>query len=220
MNSNRFKAAAKAFFVPGEQRRRLLMALLGVFICGISVALFRQAAFGTDPFQCLCSGLAGIVPIGFGTLYVIINAVLLIAMLLINYRYLGIATLINLFLYGYITEYSEKLLLMLIGSPTMAIRIVYLVIGIVTLCFASALYFTADLGVSTYDFIALHLAKIQKKVPFRFIRIFTDLICVLIGLALGYLPGVGTLITAFFMGPLISYFNHSVAEPLRYGKKH
>ena len=50
-------------------------------------------------------------------------------------------------------------------------------------------------------------------------RIGCDLICVCIGALSGLLPGVGTLITAFFMGPLIEFFNHSFSEPFLFGKK-
>ena len=218
MNLSGWREAAGAFLRPGEQRRRLLMALFGVVICALSVGFFRQAAFGTDPFQCMCNGIDNVVPLDFGTLYVIICLILLGVMLLVDRHYLGVATFINLFLTGYIVEFSEWAIHSLFGDPTMAVRIVYLIIGIVVMCLASALYFTADLGVSTYDFIALHLAKRQNKVPFRLIRIGTDLVCVGIGFALGFTPGVGTIITALFMGPLISLFNERVAQPLRYGK--
>ena len=214
-----WKISARAFFCPGEQRRRLIMAVLGVVICAASVALFKQAAFGTDPFQSLCNGLNRVIPIQFGTLYVLINAVLLVAVLVFDRHYLGVATLINLFLTGYIVDFCEGLMRRLAGAPSMAGRIVCLVAGIVLMCAASSLYFTADLGVSTYDFVALYLSKIQQKVPFRIVRILTDLVCVSVGFALGFAPGVGTLVTAFFMGPLISYFNVHLAEPMRSGRR-
>ncbi|MGN0742101.1 MAG: membrane protein, partial [Candidatus Fimadaptatus sp.] len=110
------------------------------------------------------------------------------------------------------------LLGVLFPDPTLATRIVFLVIGVVVMCFASAIYFTADLGVSVYDAIALHLDK-KLPIPFRIIRICTDLICVGIGFALGAVVGVGTLITALFMGPLIDVFNRTVARPFLYGHK-
>ncbi len=214
---SRWREAALAFVRPGEKRRRLCMAAAGVVICALSVGFFKQAAFGTDPFQCMCNGLDNVIPLSFGTLYVVICLVLLAAMLLIDRHYIGIATFINLFLTGYIVEFSEATIHRIFGDPTMAMRIAYLAIGIVVMCLASALYFTADLGVSTYDFIALHLAKRQSRVPFKLIRIGTDLVCVAIGFALGFVPGVGTIITAFFMGPLITFFNVHVAQPLLRG---
>lgn len=201
------------YFKPGQPRRRLMMTFLGVLTCALSVGMFKQAGFGTDPFQCLCNGLDRMIPIDFGTLYMLINLVLLVAVYFMDKHYIGIATFINLFLMGYIIDFSEHTLMRLIPNPSMAVRIVYIIVAIVVMCVGSSLYFTADLGVSTYDSIALHLAD-RKIAPFRFIRITTDLICVGLGFAMGYVPGVGTIITALFMGPLISYFNRTLAEPM------
>ena len=210
---SRIKDWINSFFSKKENHTRLIMTVFGVVVSANSVGFFRQAAFGTDPFQCMCAGLDNVIPISFGTLYVIINLVLLCVMLLTSRRFIGIATFINMFLTGYIVEFSESVIYGLFGDPSLVTRIIYLIIGIVVMCLASAFYFTADLGVSTYDFIALRLSEIQKKVPFRLIRICTDLICVGIGFVLGFVPGIGTIITAFFMGPLISFFIVRAAKP-------
>lgn len=206
-------AILKPYFTPGIERRRALMTIFGVTTGGLSVGFFKQSAFGVDPFQCLCAGLDNVIPIDFGTLYVIINAVLLVAVFLMNRKYIGLGTFINLFLLGYVVDFSNNTIHSLVGDPTMALRVIYLIVGLVVMCLASALYMTANLGVSTYDAIALHLAA-KKIAPFRFIRIATDLCCVGIGFAFGYVPGVGTILAAFCMGPLISWFNGKVAQPL------
>ena len=203
----------KEFLVPGVKRRRLAMTLLGVLTCAVSVAIFKQAAFGVDPFQCLCAGLDRIIPIPFGTLYMLINLVLLALVFVMDRHYIGIATFINLFLMGYIIDFVQWAMVQVIPHPSMALRVVYITVAIVLMCVGASLYFTADLGVSTYDAIALHLAD-RKIAPFKVIRVVTDLICVLAGFAMGYIPGVGTVITAFFMGPLISYFNKTIAQPM------
>ena len=81
------------------------------------------------------------------------------------------------------------------------------------MCFASSLYITSNLGVSAYDAQALMLSD-TGKIQFRFVRIGTDLVCVAAGFALGATVGVGTLVTAFFMGPLIDFFNRKIARPM------
>ena len=53
------------------------MSALGVIICGISVGMFKHASLGVDPFQSFMSGLDAVIPIRFGTLYVIVNLLLL-----------------------------------------------------------------------------------------------------------------------------------------------
>jgi len=201
------------------------MSLFGVIICAISVGIFKIAALGVDPFQSLMSGLDTLIPISFGTLYVIVNAVLLLFSLIADRHYIGIATFINLFLLGYITQWTYEFLQTVIVNPSMVIRLLCLLVAIVIICFGSALYMTADLGVSTYDAVALILVNKWHIGQFKYIRIVTDLICVALGAILFVLGGgkvseiptiigIGTIITAFFMGPLIEVFNQKVAIPM------
>ena len=207
----------------GTLRRRIVMAVVGMAVAGISVGIFKRAFFGVDPFQCLCNGIHRVIPISFGTLYMLINAVLLAIDFFLDRHYIGISTFVNLFLLGYVAEFTEKGLAGLLGEQGIAGRIILLIVGIVTTCIAAALYYDADLGVSTYDAIPLHIADRKPKlfgrvVPFKVIRIISDLICVGVGLALGFLPGIGTLITALFMGPLITFFRRTLSGPMA-GKK-
>lgn len=81
------------------------------------------------------------------------------------------------------------------------------------------------LGVSAYDAVALVLANKRRIWKFRYLRVCTDFVCVAVGAGLfllggGTVAGIpafigpGTIITAFFMGPAIDFFNRTVAEPL------
>lgn len=210
-------------------KKRVGMCVFGVLICGISVGFFKRAAFGVDPFQTLMSGLDSCISVSFGTLYVLANLVLLTFSLVADRHYVGLATVINLTLLGYVAQYSHEFLLRTFPDLSMAGRIACLLIGIVAMCLASAFYFTADLGVSTYDAVSLIITKTWKIGEFRYVRIISDFICVGLGIGLYFLSGdsfsgltaivgAGTIITAFFMGPLIDYFNVHVAQPFLYGK--
>lgn len=204
-------------------KKRILMTIVGVFLNGVIVGLFKASALGVDPFQVFCAGLDNVIPLSFGTLYTLINIVLLIGMLIVDKHYIGLGTVINLFLLGYVAEYSQLLVLTLLPDPSLLTRVIMLIVAIPILCLAASLYFTADLGVSTYDVWALVLDK-KTKAPFRFLRIGTDLLCVIAGFAfLGFrlagVIGVGTIITAFFMGPLIDLFNRVLSRPMLYGKE-
>ena len=207
------------------QRKRIFMSLFGVLISGVCVGFMKIAAFGVDPFQVLVSGLDHAIPIDFGTLYVLINAVMLLFNLIADRHNIGIATFINLFLLGYVVDFTKAGLEDVFPAPGMVIRIGFMVLGIVVLCIGSALYMTADLGVSTYDAVAIVMSKKWKWGQFRYVRICTDLACVLLGGLMIYLAsgsagevaasvGVGTIVTAFFMGPLIEFFNEKIARPI------
>lgn len=201
------------------------MSVLGVVIGGLSVGMFKHAAFGVDPFQALMSGLDAVIPIRFGTLYVIVNLLLLVFSLIADRHKIGLATCINLFLLGYVVEFSQAQCARLFPAPGIMARLLLLLAGIVILSLSSALYFTADLGVSTYDAVALVWSERQTRLPFQLCRVVTDSVCVIAGIILCLLSGmgpaqifgavgIGTVITAFCMGPLIAFFNRTVARPL------
>ena len=212
-----------------QKGKRIGMSVLGVIVCAISVGLFKTATLGVDPFQSLMAGMNEVVPLSFGTMYTLASICLLLFSLIVDRHRIGIATFINLFLVGYIVDFSHHFLQGIFPAPSLPARVVMLLIAVILMCFASAFYFTADLGVSVYDAVALILSENWKVGPFKYVRIVTDLICVAGGVVLYLLgghkvteilavAGPGTIITAFFMGPLIDYFNRTAARPFLYGK--
>lgn len=208
--------------------RRLAMTIAGVVICGISIALFKASRFGVDPFQTFANGVYSVVSVtglSFGTVYALLNAAMLVAIFSLDKHYIGIATVINLFGIGYICDASGWALYQVLPEPNLWQRIVLLLVGIVILCISSSLYFTSDLGVSTYDAVSLILRD-KKVAKFQYCRIGCDLICVAVGVGLMILGGtevlslvgIGTIVTAFFMGPIIAFCNEHISKPLLYGK--
>ena len=109
----------------------------------------------------------------------------------------------------------------------MAVRIPILLIGIVTLCFACSLFFTANVGVGPYDALGFMLSR-GIKLQHKWVRVITDVTVILIGLIVsGGLSaifsgnfsevkniGIGTIITAFCMGPLINAFNKNISSKI------
>lgn len=196
-----------------HQIKRLYMAFIGVALSGICVGIFNTALLGADPFTVFVTGSGNLFGLSYGNIYTIVTGVFLLAVFLLDRHYIGIATIFNLFGIGYIAQFTMYLIEQVYqGGGSMPLRLGMFLFGLLLLCFGSSLYFVADLGVSAYDAIALILAK-RTPVPFRFCRIGTDTICVIIGFSLHAVIGIGTLITAFFMGPIIQWFVDHFAKP-------
>ena len=219
---NAVKTQIDSFRGNPEMRRRLWMTAVGVLLSGFSVGMFQNSLMGLDPFQVFAHGLyvRFFHQTDFGTFYLFLNLAILIFDLLCLERHLiGIATFINMFLLGYVVDFSTWLWKAVFPQPGIGIRIFLLAAGLLVLCFASAMYFDGDLGVSTYDALALTMSERMKKIPVRFIRITTDICCVLIGVLCGFAggirPGIGTILTAFCMGPFIEFFRRTITKPLR-----
>lgn len=200
-----------------ENYKRLIMTIFGVLIAGFSVGMFNFSAFGMDPFQVFAHGVWRHLSIGFGTFYTILNLIMLVFIFFIDKHKIGLGTMINIFLLGYVVEFSSWLFKTSIPDPALGIRIIFLIVGIFILCLGSSLYYIGDLGVSTYDAVALILSE-KKVARFQYCRICSDLICTIIGFILGATVSIGTVVTAFFMGPIIAFFNDRISIPLRYGK--
>lgn len=206
--------------LPDHFQKRVGMTTIGVILCSIAVGFFKCSSFGVDPFQSFAQGVWGHFfqsMASYGVFYMILSGIMLILDLFIARSYMGVATLVNMFLTGYIVDFACWVINTLCPQPGLAVRIIFLAVGVLVMCFASSLYMTSNLGVSVYDAIPIVISK-NRKWPFRFVRIGCDLICVVIGALSGLLPGIGTLITAFFMGPLIEFFNHRFSEPFLFGK--
>ena len=138
-----------------EKAKRILASVFGVALCGVCVAMMQKANFGTDPFTVFVTGLANLFHTTYGTLYPFINVALLILTLVLDRHYIGLATVINIFGVGTIADLTSKLINDLFPEVTDLSRWIFLLLGLIFMCLSASLYFTADLGVSTYDAMAL-----------------------------------------------------------------
>ncbi|MFU0827584.1 MAG: hypothetical protein ACFWTJ_08620 [Lachnoclostridium sp.] len=147
--------------------KRIFMALIGVAISGVCVGIFNTALLGADPFTVFVVGLGNLFGTQYGTIYPIITGALLVTVFFIDKHYIGIATIFNLFGIGFMGQITMNLLNHFFQNAVLWERISLLLAGLILLCFGSALYFTADLGVSAYDAIALIFDK-KRLFPFDF----------------------------------------------------
>ncbi len=200
-----------------QKWKRIAMSFFGVIVTGFCIGAFQKANLGADPFTCFVIGIANMFHSTYSTFYIIVTGALLAGVLVIERHYIGIATLINLFFTGMAADFMKRILDGLFPAPGMAARAVMMLLGIFGTCFAASVYFTADLGVSAYDACSLIAANKYKMMAFRLCRIVSDSICVLTGLACHVTVGVGTIITALFMGPVVQWFNTNVSEPFLHG---
>lgn len=199
-------------------KRKLIAVILGNLILGIGITILRFSQMGNDPFCASTMAISGGLGMGLGTYQLILNAVLFVFQLIWGRSYIGLGTIINLFLLGYIVQFGTWVMDCIFGAAvvlTFPQQLVIMAVSLVILTFGLAMYQVAELGVAPYDFVALGLAE-RFPVPYSVLRVATDAICVLailIAVGTGFIGwesshlGIGTIITAFFLGPLVAYFS-------------
>ena len=192
--------------------KRTAASLVGNVLVAVGIALFKQSVLGNDPFTGMNMGLAELFGISFPLLQLGVNLILFLVQLLCDRSLIGFGTVVNALFIGSMVDFFYKLSSSTFGLPTLLpFKLLVMLVGMVICCFGLSVYQTADLGVSPYDAASLILTRRLKKVPYFWCRMFTDSICVLVCWLSGGIVGLGTLVTAFGFGPLISFFNGLLA---------
>lgn len=201
-----------------EYYTKAIMCVMGVFIIGIGVGFMRYANFGIDPYMCFMNGLHLSVfkkfNLSFGTTVAVSSLSMVLIVLFLDRSKIGLGTVAAITLTGYMADLGLFLcdLIPVEGTVSFVFRVGFIVFGILFIAIGSGMYFNTNVGVSPYDGIGLIIAnKTGNQNMYRWIRIGTDLICVSIGFLLGNMPGVGTIIMAFFTGPLFAFFRNRIS---------
>ena len=197
---------------------RIAMAVIGIALTAFSVGLQKISGLGVDPFSVLTFGFANAFHATYQTVYIVVCAVLLVIALIFNRKLLGIATIVNLFCSGFVTDATTKAVTKLVGEhPSMAVRVILLLMVVILISISSSLYYSSELGVSPYDAQALTITE-KTKLPFRAVRIGTDVVCCVAGFALGGDLGLATLLYAFCMGPFIQFCREHFTDKMAAGE--
>lgn len=186
----------------------LLLLIIGVGAIGFSIFMLRLADFGTDPFTTMNLGISSFIGVSFGNLQLAINILLLIIIAIISRKFIGIGTVANMVFVGYISDFFVVLFTTFYGdSLSLSIRIILLIIGVILSSLGVAMYMHSAMGVAPYDAIpSIIKLKTNEHITFRTGRVIIDIIAVWVGFLFGATIGLGTIITASFMGPLIQHF--------------
>lgn len=208
--------------------KRILISLLGNLILGLGVATLRVSRMGNDPFGAAFMAYSEGLGIPLGHLQLAGNLCLLVVQLIFGRKYLGIGSVVNLALLGYIVQYALVLYGVILGAdfvPSLPLQLLFMVAALLLITFGLSMYQSADAGVAPFDYLSMGMTQ-WLKTPYVVNRIATDMFCVvaiLVGSAVGIVDlgngylGVATVICSLCLGPLINLFNRIckkwVSEP-------
>jgi uncharacterized membrane protein YczE len=181
----------------GRLTRRLVQLYAGLVLYGFSIALMVRSDLGLAPWDVLHSGLTKHFPIDIGQALVIVSFVVMLAWIPLR-EMPGLGTISNALVIGLSTD----LFLAFLPRPdAMGVRISWLVAGIVLQGVATAAYIGAQFGRGPRDGLMTGLARRTGR-SLRLVRTLMELTVFAIGLLLGGVAGLGTILYAVSIGPL------------------
>lgn len=181
----------------GRIGRRLVQLYAGLLLYGFSIALMVRAHLGLAPWDVLHSGLTGHLPIDIGQALVIVSFVVMLAWIPLR-EMPGIGTISNALVIGLSTD---AFLAVLPPLHSIGVRAGLLLAAIALQGLATAAYIGAQLGRGPRDGLMTGLARRTGR-SLRLVRTAMELTVVVVGLLLGGVAGLGTVLYAVSIGPL------------------
>ena len=180
---------------------RLVRLNVGLFLYGFTMAMLVESTLGLDPWDVFHEGVTNHVGLSFGQVVIITGAVVLL--LWIPLRQLpGVGTVLNVLVIGLAADFG----IAAIDRPdAMWLRVVLLLGGVVGNGFAGALYIGAALGPGPRDGLWLGLVRRTGR-SVRLWRTVIEITVLAVGFALGGTVGVGTVLYALTIGPIVQFF--------------
>lgn len=184
---------------------KLIVAMLGLIICGIGVGIFLYSGLGVDPASVFELGVANVFHITYGTASAAINVVILAVVFFLDKSYINISSILAIFGIGYTADLTNFILgLFLKGEQHIVVRIIMIIIGLLIMSTGIAAYIRAELGVGAIDLISEIISN-KLKISYRGVRIGADITFVIVGFLLGGAVGIGTVLAAFMTGPSVQF---------------
>ena len=176
--------------------------MFGLFVFALAVVLILESKLGLSPWDVLAQGLAKHSPLSFGTATIVIGVVVLcIAWSLGGPP--GIGTVANAVLIGaFIQALTAIDALVNVSHDGLSVRLPLLVFGIGLIGPASAFYIGADFGAGPRDTLMLVGAR-RTRFRIAVVRATLEVLALGAGIALGGTFGVGTVLFALLVGPLV-----------------
>ncbi len=185
----------------GRLGRRLPQLLGGLVLYGISMAMLVRANLGLDPWDVLHQGLTHYLPLSFGTVTIVVGAVVLLLWIPLRQKP-GLGTVSNVIVIGLAADLG---LWLIVTPDDLLVRVLMMVSAVVLNGMAGAIYIGSQLGPGPRDGLMTGLSA-RTGQSLRLVRVSIEIMVLIVGVLLGGTAGIGTVLYALAIGPLVQFF--------------
>ena len=193
---------------------RLPALVAGLVLFGVGIALMVEGGLGLGPWEALHQGIAVQLGLQIGTVSVLLGIPIHVLWLPLGERP-GLGTLLNVVLIGTSTDLA---IAVIPTAETVPVQLGLMAGGVVVIALGSATYLSADLGPGPRDGL---MTGVHHRFGWSIRRARTaiELLVLIVGWALGGTIGVGTVVFALGIGPVIQFFLGIVDRENRVGRR-
>lgn len=174
--------------------------MVGLFGCGLAVALMIRSELGLGPWDAFHVGLSRITGLTVGVVSILVGLVIICGTWFMQVRP-GAGTLVNMVMIG---VFIDLLLPVIPGAGHWGWGLAYYLGAIVVFGVATGLYLGARLGSGPRDGLMIALSE-RSGWPLRRVRTFVELAVLAAGWMMGGRIGFGTILFAVTVGPAMQW---------------
>ncbi|MFD3461569.1 YitT family protein [Nocardia fluminea] len=178
--------------------RRLIALYVGLWLYGTSMAVMIRAGLGLDPWDVFHQGVAAHVPLSFGVVTALTGIAVLLAWIPLRQRP-GLGTVSNVVVIAIAVDAG---LWVIPAVDGLWLRVLAMVAAVVVNAAATVLYIGAGMGPGPRDGLMTGLVA-RTGWPVWTVRTGIEVSVLTTGWFLGGSVGIGTLVYAFGIGPLV-----------------
>jgi uncharacterized membrane protein YczE len=193
----------------GRLSERILQLMGGLVLYGVSMGLMYRSTLGLDPWDVFHAGVAGRIPLSFGQVVIVTGVAVLLLWIPLR-QWPGLGTIANAIVIGLATDAA---LAAIVTPAGLGGRALMLVSGILLNAVATASYIGAQLGPGPRDGLMTGLVA-RTGWSIRLVRTSIELSVLVIGFLLGGTAGLGTVLYAVTIGPLVHVLLPRFTVPL------
>jgi uncharacterized membrane protein YczE len=174
---------------------RVAILIFGLFIFGIGDSLLIVAELGNAPWSVLAQGIALRTPLSVGAATFLISGIVLALWIPLKEKP-GFGTLANILVIATAIDIG----IAFIPHPDLvALKLLYVLVGIALVGSGSALYITCGLGPGPRDGWMTSMHR-RTGIPVGRVRMVIEVTVLILGALLGGTLGLGTALFALFIG--------------------
>lgn len=179
---------------------RLIRLLLGLALFALGIVLTVNANLGLAPWDAFHVGLTKIFNLSFGRVSMLVGFTVLIINYFLN-ESIGVGTIGNIFIIGLILDFIFDSNIIPV-TDNFITGVIMIVLGMIIIAIASYFYIGSGFGTGPRDGLMVALTRITKK-PVGLIRGGIEFSVLVLGFLLGAKIGIGTILIAFGIGPIV-----------------
>ena len=178
--------------------QRIVLLLVGLALYGAGCAIMVRAGIGLDPWTVFAQGVSLQTGIGIGWVTNIVGFLVLLLWIPLRQKP-GVGTLANILLVG---TSMQATLAVFPAIDGFALQVLVFLLGMMLVAVASGLYIGADFGPGPRDGLMTGL-RARFGWPIWAARLVVEASVLLAGWLLGGSVGLGTILFALGIGPLV-----------------